>query len=161
MAGAGAEIIDKGGTEKEREPKINNFGSATLQLFIALPTTFESTLLIFRSRSWIYKKNRFRLDNPIQEYEHLNGGHADLTESQQYRHQQPTTPVPNGQQNLRGRLHTLQQDAGHRTLGHRGALLQVLEDQLAARRADHLPLVGLGVVGQPTAIGDTLHHFQA
>ena len=98
MAGAGAEIMDKRGTEKEREPKINNFGSATLQLFIALPTTYESTLLIFRSRSWIYKKNRFRLDNPIQEYEHLNGGHADLTESQQYRHQQPTTPVPNGQQ---------------------------------------------------------------
>ena len=54
MAGAGAEIIDKGGTEKEREPKINNFGSATLQLFIALPTTFESTLLIFWSRSWIF-----------------------------------------------------------------------------------------------------------
>ena len=46
MAGAGAEIMDKGGTEKEREPKINNFGSATLQLFIALPTTYESTLLI-------------------------------------------------------------------------------------------------------------------
>ena len=29
MAGAGAEIMDKGGAEKEPEPKINNFGSAT------------------------------------------------------------------------------------------------------------------------------------
>ena len=29
-AGAGAEIMDKGGAKKEPEPKINNFGSATL-----------------------------------------------------------------------------------------------------------------------------------
>ena len=64
MAGAGAEIIDKGGTEKEREPKINNFGSATLQLFIAFPTTYESTLLIFRSRSWIYKKKPVQARQP-------------------------------------------------------------------------------------------------
>ena len=30
VAGAGAEIMDKGGAEEEPEPKINNFGSATL-----------------------------------------------------------------------------------------------------------------------------------
>ena len=30
MAGAGAEIVDKCGAEKEPEPEINNFGSATL-----------------------------------------------------------------------------------------------------------------------------------
>ena len=29
--GAGAEIMDKGGAEKEPEPKINYFGSATMQ----------------------------------------------------------------------------------------------------------------------------------
>ena len=29
-AGAGAEIMDKGGAKKEPEPKLNNFGSATL-----------------------------------------------------------------------------------------------------------------------------------
>ena len=29
-AGAGPEIMDKGGAKKEPEPKINNFGSATL-----------------------------------------------------------------------------------------------------------------------------------
>ena len=29
-AGAGAEIMDKGWAEKETEPKINNFGSATM-----------------------------------------------------------------------------------------------------------------------------------
>ena len=29
-AGAGAEIMDKGGAKKEPEPKINSFGSATL-----------------------------------------------------------------------------------------------------------------------------------
>ena len=29
-AGAGAKIMDKGGAKKEPEPKINNFGSATL-----------------------------------------------------------------------------------------------------------------------------------
>ena len=28
--GAGAEIMDKGGAEKDPEPKIKNFGSATL-----------------------------------------------------------------------------------------------------------------------------------
>ena len=30
-AGAGAEIMGKGGAKKEPEPKINNFGSATLK----------------------------------------------------------------------------------------------------------------------------------
>ena len=28
-AGAGAEIMDKGGAKKEPEPNVNNFGSAT------------------------------------------------------------------------------------------------------------------------------------
>ena len=31
MAGAGAEIMGKGVAKKEPEPKINNFGSATLK----------------------------------------------------------------------------------------------------------------------------------
>ena len=35
-AGAGAEIMDKGGAKKEPEPKINNFGSATLIRFLIL-----------------------------------------------------------------------------------------------------------------------------
>ena len=30
MAGAGAEIMDKGGAEKEPEPKENNFGSTAV-----------------------------------------------------------------------------------------------------------------------------------
>ena len=34
-----------------------------------------------------------------------------------------------------------------------------LENQLATRGPDHLPLVALGVVGQPSAIGDTLDHL--
>ncbi len=62
---------------------------------------------------------------------------------------------------VRGRLHSLEQDPGHGTLGDGGALLQVLEDQLAARSPHNLALVGLGVVGQPAAVGDALHHFQA
>ena len=34
-----------------------------------------------------------------------------------------------------------------------------LEHQLAARSPDHLPLVGLCVVGQPPAVGDALDHL--
>ena len=41
-AGAGAEIMDKGGAKKEPEPKINNFGSATL-IFLTL-----ISLIIYR-----------------------------------------------------------------------------------------------------------------
>ena len=39
-AGAGAKIMVKGGAEKEPEPKINNFGSATL------PNNPEITLVL-------------------------------------------------------------------------------------------------------------------
>ena len=35
-AGAGAEIMDKGGAKKEPEPKINNFGSATLLVIVII-----------------------------------------------------------------------------------------------------------------------------
>ena len=81
-----------------------------------------------------------------------------------------------------GRSDTLQLEAGHRALGHGGALLQVLqnnvlrcflqlirgsdkikpylEHQLATRGPDHLPLVALCVVGQPPAVGDTLDHLE-
>ena len=34
-----------------------------------------------------------------------------------------------------------------------------LEDQLATRGPDNLPLVALGVVGQPPAVGDALDHL--
>ena len=34
MTGAGAKIMDKGGAKKKPEPKINNFGSATLEFII-------------------------------------------------------------------------------------------------------------------------------
>merc|ERR1719209_2278515 len=37
--------------------------------------------------------------------------------------------------------------------GH-ASLLQVLENQLATRGPNNLPLVTLGVVGQPPAVGD-------
>ncbi len=33
-AGAGAEIMDKGGAQKGPEPKINNFGSASLEYWV-------------------------------------------------------------------------------------------------------------------------------
>merc|ERR1719296_648544 len=49
-------------------------------------------------------------------------------------------------------------EAGHGALGHGGALLQVLEDQLAAGGPHHLPLVALGVVREPAAVGDALDH---
>ncbi len=57
-------------------------------------------------------------------------------------------------------LDTLQLDSGHGTLGHGGSLLQVLEDQLATRCADRSSAVGLGIVGQPTPISDTLNHLK-
>ena len=43
-AGAGAEIMDKGGAKKEPEPKINNFGSATLGGSTLLQLTDYGTL---------------------------------------------------------------------------------------------------------------------
>ena len=36
-----------------------------------------------------------------------------------------------------------------------------LENQLATRGPHHLPLVALGIVRQPPAIGDTLDHLGA
>ena len=33
---AGAEVMDKGGAEKEPEPKINDFGSATLDCAVLI-----------------------------------------------------------------------------------------------------------------------------
>ncbi len=57
-------------------------------------------------------------------------------------------------------LDTLELDSGHGALGHGGSLLQVLEDQLATGRADRSSTVGLGVVGQPTAVRDALNHLE-
>ena len=57
-------------------------------------------------------------------------------------------------------LDTLELDSGHGALGHGGSLLQVLEDQLATGRADRSSTVGLGVVRQPAAVGDTLNHLK-
>ena len=74
----------------------------------------------------------------------------------------------------------LQLEAGHWALGHSWALLQILkirrlrlcnfnhlgsktklylENQLATRGPHHLPLIALGIVRQPPAIGDTLDHL--
>merc|ERR1712241_1240579 len=52
---------------------------------------------------------------------------------------------------------SLQLQSSHRTFGDRGALLQVLEDQLAAGSPDLLHSVGLGVVGQPTSVRNSLN----
>jgi hypothetical protein len=57
-------------------------------------------------------------------------------------------------------LDTLELDSGHGALWHGGSLLQVLEDQLATGRADRSSTVGLGVVGQPAAVGDALNHLE-
>ena len=53
---------------------------------------------------------------------------------------------------------SLQLQSSHRTFGDRGTLLQVLEDQLAAGSPDLLHSVGLGVVGQPTSVRNSLNH---
>ena len=48
-AGAGAEIMDKGGAKKEPEPKINNFGSATLTYSVpksVTPCTVPSASIV-------------------------------------------------------------------------------------------------------------------
>ena len=58
-----------------------------------------------------------------------------------------------------GRLDSLQPQASHGALGHRGPLLEVLEDQLTARGPHLLHSVRLGVVRQPTSVGDSLHHL--
>ena len=57
-------------------------------------------------------------------------------------------------------LDTLELDSGHGALGHGGALLQVLEDQLAAGSADGLSPIGLGVVRQTSSVGDALNHLK-
>ncbi len=57
-------------------------------------------------------------------------------------------------------LDTLELDSGHGALGHGGALLQVLEDQLAAGSADGLSPVGLGVVRQTSSVGNALNHLE-
>ena len=60
--------------------------------------------------------------------------------------------------NIRCWPDSLQLQSSHRTFGDRGALLQVLEDQLAAGSPDLLHSVGLGVVGQPTSVRNSLNH---
>ena len=39
--------------------------------------------------------------------------------------------------------------------------MSYLEGELASGSPDHLPLVALGVVRQPAAVGDTLDHLEA
>jgi len=58
-----------------------------------------------------------------------------------------------------GRLDTLQGQSGHGALGDRGALLEVLEHQLATGSANNLPLVRLGVVRQSSAVSHSLNHL--
>ena len=58
------------------------------------------------------------------------------------------------------RLDALQLDAGHRTLGHGRALLEVLEHQLSAGRPRDLAAVRPRVVGQPSAVCDALNHLK-
>ena len=50
--GAGAEIMDKGGAEKDPEPKIKNFGSATLADEYIIDVEPE---VLFLARAWVGK----------------------------------------------------------------------------------------------------------
>ena len=61
--------------------------------------------------------------------------------------------------NSPSRLHTLDFKSSQGTLGNRWTLLEVLDHELASRSPHLLDFVGLGVVGQPTSIGDSLHHL--
>merc|ERR1719430_474902 len=60
---------------------------------------------------------------------------------------------------ISGRLDTLQLESCHGTFRQTWALLQVLEDQLSSWSSHGLPLVGLGVVRQPSPVSDTLDHL--
>ena len=59
---------------------------------------------------------------------------------------------------LRGGPDSLEPEAGHGALGHRGSLLEILEHELASRGPHLLHPVGLGVVGKPTPVSDPLDH---
>ena len=58
-------------------------------------------------------------------------------------------------------LDTLELESGDGTFGNRGSLLQVLEYQFTAGGTDGLDLIGPGVVGEATPVGDTLNHFHS
>ena len=60
-----------------------------------------------------------------------------------------------------GRLDSLQPQASHGALGHRGPLLEVLEHQLTARGPHLLDSIGLGVVRQPSSVRHSLDHFES
>merc|ERR1719438_114243 len=56
------------------------------------------------------------------------------------------------------RCDSLKSESSHGAFWDLGTLLEILEDQLASRSPPLLDSVGLGVVGQPTSVSDSLNH---